>query len=65
MRKKATSRKPTEASIRLFEWRKSLDLTQPQAAEKLNVPLPTYRNWEQAVSRIPGIVWAFIGIDVA
>lgn len=58
-------KKTKEASERLRKWRKGLDLTQPQAAEKLNVPLPTYRNWEQTVSSIPGTVWAFIGLDAA
>lgn len=49
-----------ESSERLKKWRKALGMTQPEAAERLRVPLPTYRNWEQAVSRVPGTVWAFI-----
>lgn len=51
----------TKAAEKLKKWRESLGLTQPQAAMKLNTPLPTYRNWEQEVSGIPGVVLAFIG----
>lgn len=57
---KKTDKRSIAARDRLIEWRKQLELSQPQAAEKLNVPLPTYRNWEQLISRIPGTVWAFI-----
>ncbi|HET9377178.1 MAG TPA: helix-turn-helix domain-containing protein [Chthoniobacterales bacterium] len=32
---------------KLKSWRTAKGLTQKQAAERLNVPLSTYRNWEQ------------------
>jgi DNA-binding transcriptional regulator YiaG len=40
----------------LLMWRNRLGLSQTQAAAALNVPLGTYRNWEQDVRRVPGAV---------
>lgn len=40
----------------LLMWRHRLGLSQSQAAKALNVPLGTYRNWEQGIRRIPGPV---------
>lgn len=37
----------TQASIGLKNWRKNRNLTQKQAAEKMEVPFDTYRKWEK------------------
>jgi len=34
-------------SIQLEQWRKSRELRQKEAADKLDVPFGTYRSWER------------------
>lgn len=43
---KKTKKPPTFASL-LSAWRKKHDISQPTAARTLNVPLATFRGWEQ------------------
>ena len=43
-------------SQQLANWRHAHNLTQPQLAALLDTPLKTYRNWEQGVRRVPGVL---------
>lgn len=59
--KKLKTQENIDLGNKLKQLRTSLGFTQAKAAsEVLKVPLPTYRNWEQGVSRIPGMVWALL-----
>lgn len=40
----------------LTDWRKRMGWTQWQAAQALNTPVTTYRNWEQGRHKPPGLV---------
>ena len=40
----------------LQTWRKRLKLSQPEAAQALNVPIGTYRQWEHGRRRLPHFI---------
>lgn len=37
----------------LLMWRNRLGFSQSEAAKALNVPVGSYRNWEQDIRRVP------------
>ncbi len=49
-------RKSPMTAAQLRKLREAADLKQPEAAEKLDAPLGTYRGWEQGRRAIPGPV---------
>jgi len=54
MGKRVTKKSKREFMDALKAWRARLDLSQPQAAKRLGVPLKTLQNWEIARTKPQG-----------